>query len=330
MCTIDFRNRQQYVFSKLFCGLPHSQVVLIFYLLSLADKCTGIVEGITYADLQQLLFIKPAPGRKESGMPTKQSIRNFIKSIERECPKDFKVVTEGQKLRFIFPTMPGIFEVYAQADVDSELNTVHDIPESIASTGDEGCFGNEQNTEVNTLPDIPESVKKNNIYTNNSTNCGMKKPIDPHFKPSREVLDIAKGRGYLRAEEPDEIAAFIRYNQMHQTVWADFNAVYLLWLENGSRYSQQQETRRKISTENSRSSNHGNGRKKTSGNIVELVAFHNQGAEHPGEEVPFNCPTIVCENDQSQSFEMALAEIDECVWATFHESTRPVGQRYLV
>lgn len=313
-----------------FAGITYMARAIMPLLLARANPKSGIVDGLTYGDLQKLLYVRPAPGRKESGMPTKQTIRNLIKSIERECPEHFRVITEGQSLRFLFPTMSTISaDAHAEVDFTVEVNTEHNIPDTGTSTVRDDDFCGEQHTELNTATSVPAAVMKNNIYKNNPTNRNSKKPIDPHFKPSREILEIAKGRGYLRADKPDEIAAFIHYNIMHQTEWADFNAVYLRWLENGSRYSQQQETRRQIRTENPRSSNHGGGSKKHSGSIIELVALHNQGAEHPGGE-SFIDPESTHEDAQPESLEVALAEIDECVRTAFHKQARPFGQRYLV
>lgn len=91
---------------KKFQLLPYGPRLIIYELLNLANPLTGIVSDISYRNLSESLEIKTAPGRINSGVPSKQTIRNFIKSIEHECSEYFQVITEGQNLKFIFPEVP--------------------------------------------------------------------------------------------------------------------------------------------------------------------------------------------------------------------------------
>ena len=109
MKEIKTYNKATILIASRFQGLRHEQTTLIKTLITLADPTTGIVSNTTYQDLCDLLTVNAAPGRKESGTPSKQTIRNYIKSIERECGDYFKITSEGQTLKFLFPEIPKIF-----------------------------------------------------------------------------------------------------------------------------------------------------------------------------------------------------------------------------
>jgi len=105
-----------------FKGLLHAHTSLVKSLITLANPLTGIVTDITYGDIADLLTINKAPGRTESGIPQKPTIRSYLRSIEKQCPEDFKVISEGQKLQFQFPKLPAI---YAKFLGSTEEYTVH-------------------------------------------------------------------------------------------------------------------------------------------------------------------------------------------------------------
>ncbi|USQ15562.1 hypothetical protein J2N86_15550 (plasmid) [Legionella lytica] len=92
-----------------FKGLQYAHTLLIKSLMTLADPLTGIVTNITYSDISALLKVSKTPGRIESGAPQKQIVRNASITIEREFNDYFKVISEGQSLKFFFPEMPKIF-----------------------------------------------------------------------------------------------------------------------------------------------------------------------------------------------------------------------------
>jgi hypothetical protein len=47
----------------------------------------------------------------------------------------------------------------------------------------------------------------------------------------------------MNVTEPSEIQAFINHNKTNKTQWADFNPVYLRWLERSAEYQSQQKHR---------------------------------------------------------------------------------------
>ena len=159
--VIKFNKARQLVESR-FNGLPYAQLTLINLLITSADFQTGVVSNITYYDLCRLLTIKPAPGRKGSGVPSKQSIRNYIKSIERECGDYFKVITEGQTLKFLFPELPKIFEKILKS---REVNTEFNYDEILENIEQKEVLNSQVNTELNTEVNTHDFAKK--LFINN-------------------------------------------------------------------------------------------------------------------------------------------------------------------
>ncbi|PJE14481.1 hypothetical protein [Legionella sp.] len=237
-------HKERAAMESLFIGLPDGSSSLIKSLITLADPVTGIVGDISYNELARILTINQAPGRKNSGTPTKQAIRNHIKSIERECGEYFKVISEGQKLQFLFPEFPKIFNKIFE---NREVNIDATLSKTLENTEQNNVSSLQANTEVNIERNTPTNAVKNNIiYINNNkqTNTDMifsgKKAIADDFYPDAETIEIALAKGYANVIEPSQIAAFIKHNKTNKTQWADYNPVYFRWLERHAEYQAQQ------------------------------------------------------------------------------------------
>lgn len=67
-------------------GLPYVQVrlytVLRWY-MNVATGRVGDVRGISLQSLAEELYVEPAPGRKESGSPTKKAVRCMLEQLEK-------------------------------------------------------------------------------------------------------------------------------------------------------------------------------------------------------------------------------------------------------
>lgn len=279
---IEFRKQIE----KNFQLLPYGPRLVIYELLERVNPLTGIVSDINYRSLSIALEVKSAPGRVKSGIPSKQTIRNFIKTIEHECSEYFKVITKGQELQFLFPELPKIFNKFFNTKGANTEDAFDNIVENI----DENSFfasedNIEFNTEVNTLI---KTVKNNNIKnkTNNNSNRFVfdKNFISDDFYPSEEIINTAKARGFLTAESPDEIQKFIKHNKSKQTQWADFNPIYLLWLERKSEYQSKLNQTRKF-----RSNTHEHGsdsRHSQQSTFAAVCAHHNIDQTSVWEESP--------------------------------------------
>ncbi|HAT3818836.1 TPA: Vir protein [Legionella pneumophila] len=231
---------------KKFQLLPYGPRLIIYELLNLANPFTGIVSDISYRDLSRSLEIKTAPGRINSGVPSKQTIRNFIKSIEHECGEYFQVITEGQNLKFIFPEVP---KIYDQLIRRKEFNTDLNSPKSLIDSDREGDLEAKSNVEVNREANtLKNSAKNINIFNITNSNkqtdianndfCRSKKQIDDNFYPNAKTIEIAFSMGLTKVTDFHEIQAFIKHNKKQNTQWADFNPVFINWLERDAQYTQ--------------------------------------------------------------------------------------------
>ncbi|HCC3261893.1 Vir protein [Legionella pneumophila serogroup 1] len=245
-CLIKKYKRINKTIESKFCGLPHAQSFIVNLLINLADPETGIVSEISYYELSNLLKINPAPGRKNSGTPTKQTIRNWVKSIERDCGDYFKIITEGQNLRFQFTEMPQIFKEVFQ---NKEVNTVTNTTTPPKKTEQNYDFDEPLNIEVNTEDNTHNPAVKNinifNITNSNKQNrtanndfSRNKKPIGDDFYPNTKTIEIAFSMGLTKITDKEEIQAFIKHNKKQNTQWADFNPVFINWLERDAQYAQ--------------------------------------------------------------------------------------------
>jgi hypothetical protein len=233
---------------KKFQLLPYGPRLIIYELLNLANPLTGIVSDISYRDLSRSLEIKTAPGRINSGVPSKQTIRNFIKSIEHECSEYFQVITEGQNLKFIFPEVP---RIYNQLIIKKEVNTDLNSPKSLIDSDREGDSEGKSNIEVNREANTLKSSAKNiNIFNITNSNKQTqtagndfsynKKQISDDFYPNTKTIEMAFSMGLTKVTDKEEIQAFIKHNKKHNTLWADFNPVFINWLERDAQYMQKQ------------------------------------------------------------------------------------------
>ena len=218
-----------------FLGLPHAHISMIGYLINRADPETGLVSDISYRDLASMLSIDPAPGRRGAGTPHKQAIRSYLITIAEQCSKDFKILSQGQRLQVQFLTLPEIYrahfaqnKVYTDNHVLPCTNKTLETPDEIVvhDTSEAMASGPEECTATSS-----ESYIKNIYITNNNNNKTTEKSaIADDFTPSPETITRATSMGIHFAEDLNEIQAFIDHNKAAGNMWADFNPIYLRWL----------------------------------------------------------------------------------------------------
>lgn len=229
-----------------FSGLPHIHFALISRLLSRANPNTGIIDDLTYQDLGGLLTVATAPGRKDTGIPTKSTLRSILRTIESVCENDFKVVSEGQKLIIHIAMLP---HIYAKHDLIQEqisdqivdINLPNRLDKS-RKTDENRCVQisdqiREQSTEVSTVLLPVKNITKTNLNKQQTNITGegcfqiAKQLIRDDFYPSQETISAASSRGLIKVTDPTEIQKFIAYNQQQQNRWQDFNPIFIKWLE---------------------------------------------------------------------------------------------------
>ena len=333
MDFLESYKKARIVVESRFKGLRHSHTTMIKSLITQVNHQTGVVENISYRDLSAILTVNSAPGRKESGTPSKQAIRNYIKSIERECGEYFQVVSEGQTLKFFFPEIPKIFKAFFHnTEIDTELNAAPHPKE----LGLNDNFSEEVNTEVNTEVTTPEFSAKNIKIKHNITNKltsvddsdFSKKLIQSNFQPSQETIDIALSRGLSQVTNHEEIQKFISYNQANGSLWADFNPVFLTWLERESEYRQTKQQQKYKLTR----SNHDECRRTKNNSYDSLMAAvlrENSDACAPSEQ--FQARSIIeAELSHEQAHFVALGAANEHLRPALHQPEWEHGQRSMV
>lgn len=277
-------------FESCFSGLPHTQAIIINLLISKADPETGIASGIIYSELVSILFVAPSSGRFKSKTPTKQTIRSYLRTIEHSFSEYFQVISEGQNLKIWFPTLPGVYASYFDVentdlytDKSTHLNTV----KTISNTESNDAFLVDKNTEEYTdlytdsyTPECP--VKNNNIFNiknKQQTTETTKLSICDDFYPNAKTIELAQSRGLFSVTDKAQIRKFINYNQAKDTKWADYNPVFLNWLEQDSKHTQravqQKEPRR------ARDECYSNKPSKSKPTLADVI-YANQNSVSPG------------------------------------------------
>lgn len=295
MNLIERYQKARQEIERRFSGLPYMHTALIGLLLSKAHLSTGIVENITYQDLCDTLMIKAAPGRKDSGIPSKSTLRSVLRTIELTFQNDFKIISEGNHLILQFITLPHFFkkhdlitdqitdqiialqhpkvltnthntEVLSSAKMHEQItDEITEVSTKLQSKAcdlirDENCdqigmrnneetliksgknknlncvqmcdYMHEEITDLSTVSSpITLTVNNNKLKTNITTQRLLKSFITEDFYPSDETIRIALKRGLLKVTDLCEIRKFIAYNQQQQSRWADFNPIFIKWLE---------------------------------------------------------------------------------------------------
>jgi hypothetical protein len=255
MSTLHQYNQARAVIEDCFKGLSHAPRVLVHTLITKADLSTGLVENINYRDLAACLTVFAAPGRKDSGTPSKQAVRNYLNTIQTQCGDHFQLSSEGQSLKITFPTLPKIYKSCVES---FEVNTVSDRVQNTekplvridSEAFFEDLFNREEPIEVHTEVNTPDPIETINacvyasakIKTKNLTNnkqttesesfADLKKPIARDFYPSPETIELALEKGFVKVTSDIEIKRFVMYNEASLSRWADYNPVFLNWLEN--------------------------------------------------------------------------------------------------
>jgi len=89
-------------------GLPYLQVRLYLVLrwyMNVATRRVGDVRGISLQSLAEELYIEPAPGRSDSGSPTKKAIRSALQQLEKHGL--VRPCGNGEVLVFFLPKAGG-------------------------------------------------------------------------------------------------------------------------------------------------------------------------------------------------------------------------------
>jgi hypothetical protein len=316
-------------------GLPSFCRLVIYDLLKYCNYTLGTITLNSLSEVAKKdFFISSVPGRTKEEI-NGDTLRNAFRTIKKAKPDQFKFTTINQR---VVIEMPFIRELYAQhyqniqedaavvaADVAAE--------ETHAHIGEPGDFGGqvagEDATDVaaasfRPIRDIKHN-KTNKLTATDDLNFS-KTQIEPNFQPSQATIDIAISRGLDQVTNQEEIKKFISYNQANKSLWADFNPVFLTWLEREHEY--REEKRKQQKSKPTRSNN--NERTRTKHNSYEAlmaeVLRENSNACAPSEHYK---TLRIIENELANepSHSMALGTAHEHLWPIVHQSEWEQGQR---
>ena len=241
-------------FESYFKDIPLVPRLLAYALITRANLTAGTVENITYRDLAVLLTVSQASGRKDAGTPQKQTIRSYLRTIETQCGEHFKIISDGQSLKFHFPTLPAIYAShFKREEVYTPLSMGKYTPETLINTDQDASnddeVGTEEYTEEYTDLYTPEGeqalnacehacakIKTTKPNNNNSKQIldelpgEIKKPIPDDFKPSQAMIDNAMVLGLPKVTDSSELNKFIIFNKSSGSRWANWDYVFLNWL----------------------------------------------------------------------------------------------------
>ena len=249
---IEQYNKMRVEFESYFKDIPLVPRLLAYALITRANLTAGTVENITYRDLAVLLTVSQASGRKDAGTPQKQTIRSYLRTIETQCGDHFKIISDGQSLKFHFPTLPAIYASHFKCEgVYTPLSMGQYTPQTLinndqnASNDDE--VGTEEYTEEYTdlyTPDGEQAlnvcehacakIKPNKLNNNNSKQIldelpgDIKKPIPDDFNPSQAMIDNALRLGLPKVTDPSELKKFIIFNKSLGSTWARLSKTTLI------------------------------------------------------------------------------------------------------
>ena len=285
--TIEQINEARIEVESFFNGLPHVHTTLIKSLINSANPVDGCVESRSYNNLTDLLKVTKAPGRKNANIQ-KQTIRSYLKTIENLCPEHFQVTSEGQKLIIKFPTLPFIYaKCFENTDLYTGESTDLYTSKTLESTDQnpvlESQLNTDEYTEVYTDPYIvTESAKNNNIFNINkkqqqhTTHTGFS--ISDDFYPSDKTIASALAKGFFSVTCLTQIKNFIDYNKARGSAWADYNPIFLKWLE--------QDLKRNTHSHSSQGESHGrypNKQNKSKPTLQDVINANRDAVSPDGE-----------------------------------------------
>lgn len=333
----DFPTQAFNAYKTKLAGLPSFCRLTMYELLEYCDYSSGIISINTLDEIAKNdFYVTPSPGRKKESI-SGDTLRNAFRTIKKICPAHFKFTTKNQR---IIIEMPFLRELYQQfysekQQVATEVVTDDVAVKNHASINQEACFeeelavedtGEDAAASLCSVKDIKYNIT--NKLTSVADSNFSKNLIQPNFQPSQETIDIALSRGLSQVTNHEEIQKFISYNQANGSLWADFNPVFLTWLERESEYRQTKQQQKYKLTR----SNHDECRRTKNNSYDSLMAAvlrENSDACAPSEQ--FKARSIIeAELSHEQAHCVALGAANEHLRPALHQPEWEHGQRSMV
>ena len=241
-----------YAIKSTLSGLPSFCRLTMYELLEYCDYAKGTISISTLDAVARNDFhVDSAPGRKREEI-TADTLRNALRTIKKFKSEHFIFKTINQR---IIIEMPFIRELYEQCHAENQevaaVNAVDLNTDKTHTSIDENAyfvrrFSGDDAVDVaaasspnaiNVCAYAHAKIKPNNYKTNKQTNSdndsfeSSKQTIRSDFYPTQDTIEQALSKGFSKVTSDIEIKRFILYNQANATLWADYNPVFLAWLE---------------------------------------------------------------------------------------------------
>ena len=246
----DFSQKAILVYKKNLSGLSGFCRLVMYELFEYIDLKSGTIAINSLDILARTDFnVDSLRGRKKEDV-TGDAIRNAFRSIKKAKQEHFIFKNVNQRIVIEMPFIRELYQSFydqpSEAAVDLAVDLAADVAtaKTHAQTSEKACFEPLLSEDVAGVlaaaslnPAINAHVK-NKTLTNKQTNkmgcdsfADLKQPIRRDFYPNQETIELALSQGYVNVTNDIEIKRFITYNLASSTRWADYNPVFLNWLE---------------------------------------------------------------------------------------------------
>ncbi|HLO65290.1 MAG TPA: hypothetical protein VK165_20195 [Azonexus sp.] len=218
-------------------GLPYLQVRLYMVLRWYMDVATGRVgdvRGISLQSLAEELYVEPAPGRSESGSPTKKAVRSALQQLEKHGL--ISPCGNGEVLVFFLPKAGSVparqkAKGHKRGTVSGHAMGHGETP---APQGFSDVMGHAMGHTQNGLKGHTSEVRVNPLSV--ETSAATLRAVDNFADPAAVLLDAAQIAEWIRLHERKRgCLAQVTRSDVENTDWiargvtvADLHEAYAL------------------------------------------------------------------------------------------------------
>ena len=255
----DFQKQALSAFKSNLAGLPSFCRLVMYEIFEYIDFPSGTIsinslEKLSIDDFQ----VTSLRGRQKEVI-NGDTIRNALRTIKKAKPDHFKFTTVNQQIVIEIPFLRELYQAACNktsevaavlaVNVDAATTLTH-LDESIDleayRTGDvTGELAAASLNDAINAHDHAHAKIKPNLQPNNNTKTllgelpsDLKTSIADDFYPSQFIIDKALSLGMSKVLDASEIHKFILFNKASGSRWANFDYVYLTWLQHDAEREQ--------------------------------------------------------------------------------------------
>lgn len=247
----DFQKQALSALKANMAGLPSFCRLVMYEIFEYIDFSSSTISIISLEKLAlDYLQVDPLRGRQKE-IINGDTIRNAFRTIKKAKPDHFKFTTVNQRIVIEMPFLRELYQsIHGEAsDVAAVLAADVVEAKTLAQTSESGdldhiltgdvaadlaaaSLNDTINAPIHTHAKIKPNFKPNN-NTNfvSSESVDLKTPIADDFYPSAFVIDKAQHMGLSKVTDTTELNKFILFNQASGSRWANWDYVYLTWLQ---------------------------------------------------------------------------------------------------